>query len=107
MNDSKAPSSCPSCVTTRWNVRTEADLLKLERLVTNVITYRYFKATRTSEGRAQYFFGNEIIKGRGGRKCAKEREPRVKAHTAIWFLTDGLEEKGRLIIERNVNRDAD
>jgi len=40
-------------------------------------------------------------------KFAKEREPRVKAYTAIWFLTDGLAQKGRLIIERNVNGDAD
>src|SRR5580698_4971816 len=95
-------SAGASYATTRLKVRVEADLATLEHLVTKVVTYRYFKVSRTAEGHTQYFLGDEIIKGHRSGKCSNERQPFVKAHTAIWILTDELEQKAYAIVERNL-----
>ena len=95
-------SAGASYATTRLKVRVEADLATLEHLVTKVVTYRYFKVARTAEGHAQYFLGDEIFKSRKRGNCSKLRLPFVKAHTAIWILTDELEQKAYAIVERNL-----
>jgi hypothetical protein len=104
MSKRKSHITRPPLASTFMKVRSEDDLVLLERLVSEVITYKHFKFNRTADGHIQYFLGDDIIKGRNRGKCSKGRQPFVKAHTAIWFLTDELEEKAFAIVDRNLSQ---
>jgi hypothetical protein len=74
-------------------------LSELPSILDAIPDYAVFKLTRDHAGHAMYFLGDGAIKGRNRGKCSKHRLGHVKAHTAIWFATDELEEKAFPIVD--------